>query len=311
MGYEDRWMWMEERIGVFNVQSAYKLLQKNCDHAEGESSNSSILNKLWKAIWKLKLPLKIKIFAWRLCKDCLPTGLNLLKKHVNIDPKCSMRSDQDDDVGHAIVYCAELVESWKDLLPILRNKKIHDDVVFTPKHVVDHAMSVQTCYTSFSQQKNINKKKYGCHWNPPPASFLKLNVDGSLFFDQKKAGIGAVLRDEKGDIIFAASKVEFHIEEPDIIELVVVVRGLQLCLQFGITKVQVESDCKLLIDDLQYESFQSASELANLFVNQLGNSAAHKLARMAWNIDDLVVWGDSVPESIAHIIWVENISCNP
>ncbi|XP_042944657.1 uncharacterized protein LOC122278542 [Carya illinoinensis] len=86
-GYEDRWMWSEERSGEFSVRSAYKLLQKGLYDAVGQSSNSSSLNSLWKAIWKMKLPLKIRIFAWKLCKDYLPTGLNLIKRHVDIDPK--------------------------------------------------------------------------------------------------------------------------------------------------------------------------------------------------------------------------------
>ncbi|XP_042965942.1 uncharacterized protein LOC122299620 [Carya illinoinensis] len=365
-GYEDRWMWSEERSGEFSVRSAYKLLQKGLYDAVGQSSNSSSLNSLWKAIWKMKLPLKIRIFAWKLCKDCLPTGLNLIKRHVDIDPKCCLCAEQNEDLSHAIVYCPQLIEFWKGQLPKLfdiqkpilfidlinhvhnkgtteelqffcliawsfwyrRNRKIHDLVVLPIKQVVDHALSVQSSFVSCSQQKNPDHIKLNGLWSPPPEGFLKLNVDGALFFDQKKAGIGAVLRDGRGEVILAASKMECYIEEPETIELVAILRGLQLCIQSGISKLVVESDCKLLVEILQQEPQQDASQLGNLtsevkrlmslfeiclckHVSRVGNRAAHKLARMAWNVDDLVVWGESVPEPIAHVIWVDKVSCNP
>ncbi|XP_042939615.1 uncharacterized protein LOC122274667 [Carya illinoinensis] len=327
-GYEDRWMWTEKRSGEFSVRSAYKLLQKGIYDAEGQSSNSSSLNSLWRAIWKMKLPLKIRIFAWKLCKNCLPTGLNLIKRHVDIDPKCCLCAEQDEDLGHAIVFYPQLIEFWKSQLPKLRNRKIHDVVVLPIKQVVDHALSIQSNYASCSQQKNLNHTKLNGFWSPPPEGFLKLNIDGALFFYQKKARVGPVLRDGRGEVIFAASKIECFIEGPKTIELVAVLRGLQLCIQSGISKLMVESDCKLLVEKLQQESQQDASHLGNLtfevkrlmshldvrlckHVSCLDNSVAHKLARMAWNVDDLVVWGESVPESIAHVIWVDKFSCNP
>ncbi|XP_042950144.1 uncharacterized protein LOC122282259 [Carya illinoinensis] len=365
-GYEDRWMWSEERSGEFSVRSAYKLLQKGLYDAVGQSSNSSSLNSLWKAIWKMKLPLKIRIFAWKLCKDCLPIGLNLIKKHVDIDPKCCLCAEQNEDLSQAIVYYPQLIEFWKGQLPKLfdihkpllfidlinhvhnkgtteelqffcliawrfwyrRNRKTHDLVVLPIKQVVDHALSVQSSFVSCSQQKNPDHIKLNGLWSPPPEGFLKLNIDGALFFDQKKAGIGAVLRDGRGEVILAASKMECYIEEPETIELVAILRGLQLCIQSGISKLVVESDCKLLVEILQQEPQQDASQLGNLtsevkrlmshfevclckHVSRVGNRAAHKLARMAWNVDDLVVWGESVPEPIAHVIWVDKVSCNP
>lgn len=37
-----------------------------------------------------------------------------------------------------------------------------------------------------------NTKRIGC-WDPPPEGVHKLNTDGALFFDIKKAGVGAIL----------------------------------------------------------------------------------------------------------------------
>lgn len=48
---------------------------------------------------------------------------------------------------------------------------------------------------------------------------MKLNVDGAMFFDHHKARIGAILRDNKGEIVMAASKVENEVNDPESIEL--------------------------------------------------------------------------------------------
>ena len=44
---------------------------------EGESSGGDPRTQLWKKMWHLNLPAKIRIFAWRACMNALPTMLNL------------------------------------------------------------------------------------------------------------------------------------------------------------------------------------------------------------------------------------------
>lgn len=50
-------------------------------------------------------------------------------------------------------------------------------------------------------------KQMSC-WIPPPFGYLKLNVDGTMFFYQRKASVDVVLRNEKGEVILACSKVK-------------------------------------------------------------------------------------------------------
>lgn len=67
----DKWIWTTERSGNFSVKSAYHLLQ-NC-REEGESSTASHQKSIWKHIWKIKTPQKIKLFSWRVCHNVIPT----------------------------------------------------------------------------------------------------------------------------------------------------------------------------------------------------------------------------------------------
>ena len=45
--------------------------------------------KLWAGLWRLKVPNKIKTFAWRTCTDSLPTMENLVRRRVVQTPICS------------------------------------------------------------------------------------------------------------------------------------------------------------------------------------------------------------------------------
>lgn len=39
----------------------------------------------WCALWKLKVPPKVKHSLWRLCRDVLPTCSNLAHRHVDVE----------------------------------------------------------------------------------------------------------------------------------------------------------------------------------------------------------------------------------
>ena len=74
-------IWLGNKKGSFSVKSAYymakRILEKE-DH--GESSLGDLCALLWKRMWHLNIPGKIRIFAWRLCMNAIPTLTNLSKK---------------------------------------------------------------------------------------------------------------------------------------------------------------------------------------------------------------------------------------
>jgi hypothetical protein len=84
---EDFVCWPHTRHGVYTVKSGYNLARPakflhERSKAGGLSSNWMSSEKLWKAIWKIKAPGKMKIHLWRFAQDCLPTGIQLCKRHV-------------------------------------------------------------------------------------------------------------------------------------------------------------------------------------------------------------------------------------
>ena len=57
------------------------------------SSNPTPQNRFWKQIWTLKVPPKLKHFAWRVAHDLLPTKEYLVKMKVLQDPMWSVQKD--------------------------------------------------------------------------------------------------------------------------------------------------------------------------------------------------------------------------
>ena len=56
--------WQHNKDGIFTVKSAYKVVRallKKEDWAESSSGNGGC--RVWAAIWKLRIPNKIKVFG--------------------------------------------------------------------------------------------------------------------------------------------------------------------------------------------------------------------------------------------------------
>lgn len=65
----DKWVWKVDQSGEYTSKSAYCVLRGEI--AEHQQDGA------FKELWKLKLPPKIVIFAWRLIRDRLSTRANL------------------------------------------------------------------------------------------------------------------------------------------------------------------------------------------------------------------------------------------
>ncbi|XP_058776247.1 uncharacterized protein LOC131650559 [Vicia villosa] len=99
---EDALIWHFSADGVYSVKSAYHVLNRErVANILGPSVSSSI----WRKIWKVPLPSKIRYFLWRLAKDILPTRSNLQRKGILLENLCPFCSSCSEDVGHLFLHC--------------------------------------------------------------------------------------------------------------------------------------------------------------------------------------------------------------
>ena len=88
----DSFRWNFHQNGLFSVRSMYLALINN-GYIE--------INK---CIWKLKLPLKIKIFMWYLLKGVVLTKDNLARRNWNGSLRCSFCL-KNESIQHLFMDC--------------------------------------------------------------------------------------------------------------------------------------------------------------------------------------------------------------
>jgi hypothetical protein len=88
----DKFIWKLTDLGVFSGKSMYLDLM---------NGHTIFLRKY---LWKLKIPLKIKIFMWFLSNKVLLTEDNLAKRKWNRCQKCCF-CDSAETVNHLFIDC--------------------------------------------------------------------------------------------------------------------------------------------------------------------------------------------------------------
>lgn len=104
---EDKWHWRREKLGTYTVKSAYAMLQELKD-GQGTAPSSG----LWRNLWNLKIPPKVKHFLWQACTNCLPTKDNLQSKRVQVNNICPVCNNCSESVLHTLVNCSYAVACW-------------------------------------------------------------------------------------------------------------------------------------------------------------------------------------------------------
>ena len=112
--------WPLSKSGIYTVKSAYSLIRLESFHnymsanGRGESSNQKENSKLWKRLWSVQAPPKMKIVLWRMAQDCLPTGTQL--KHRNITgPDICYFCHKEETVEHVFLMCQYASEVWREI----------------------------------------------------------------------------------------------------------------------------------------------------------------------------------------------------
>ena len=71
-------VWLHKRKEVYSVRSEYYIARRVMQKEDWiESSRGPRGLQIWKKLWKLLVPNKIKVFGWRACHEILPTLVNL------------------------------------------------------------------------------------------------------------------------------------------------------------------------------------------------------------------------------------------
>ncbi|XP_028054431.1 uncharacterized protein LOC114258640 [Camellia sinensis] len=107
-------VWHYTSSGLFSVRSAGHL-QMNLSMRETRGSGSEIQNVtwFWKRVWRLRIPSKIKVFAWRCCSNILPVRSVIRRRHLMMEDMCACCGAEAETLMHCFWGCLSAMEVWQ------------------------------------------------------------------------------------------------------------------------------------------------------------------------------------------------------
>lgn len=115
---EDFWAWSYEKSGAISVHSAYRLLVETKSRREGwhygetGASDTDQQERNWQNLWRIIVPLKLQLFAWRLAKSLLPTTEEKQRRHITDSAACPICNATTDSWRHALLDCNMSKSVW-------------------------------------------------------------------------------------------------------------------------------------------------------------------------------------------------------
>ena len=79
-------------------------------------------------------------------------------------------------------------------------------------------------------------------WQPPQSEAYKLNYDAALFSDLGKTRVGAVIRNEKGEVMAAMTACGPAVQTSEEAELLACRRALEFAVDAGFYRLIIEGD---------------------------------------------------------------------
>ena len=111
-GNDVKLIWKHSTSGDYKVNKAYKLIHQHQSHSCTTPQNTSTLAPfVWSFFWKVKLPLKILLFIWKL-HSSLPTFENLSKIGIQVTNRCLMCDEEEETTIHQFLNCPSARAIW-------------------------------------------------------------------------------------------------------------------------------------------------------------------------------------------------------
>ncbi|KAL8534775.1 hypothetical protein ACS0TY_010708 [Phlomoides rotata] len=214
----------------------------------------------------------------------VPSNQNLISRFVNVPPECARCNDDLESFEHVIRDCPALDECWTELPFQLRFRQdglelgewilaemrhlskeesglfvallwaawfARNEAVFHGK-VLTGGQVREIAFRHVADYKNamvrispVNRDSEAGKWLPPQNGFIKLNVDAA-YRRGIGVGLGGVLRDNSGRIIWAWARREGFVFSVELTEAMAVREGVRMTVGKGIQRIIIEMDSQIV-----------------------------------------------------------------
>ena len=284
---EDFWAWSLEKRGYFTVRSCYrKLVELNMQSDQASGSNSQN-DKIWKALWAMLVPPKVRTFWWRVIKSFIPCCQVLNHRHMEEIAFCRFCGAEQESVFHAFFECTWACLFWKELkqVTLIKIPRLHpmtwatdlidgsrvsmEDAcvilcgcwaIWNERNAVLHGDGGRSITTSvrwvmdltfdlaqLGRSKKPKPVKIIPRWQKPELGRLKINVDASFIEANREGTTALVIRDQDGELRLAQALWYADVSSPLIMEARAIRDAIRLVVDRHFQAVDFETDAKEVI----------------------------------------------------------------
>ncbi|KAJ8431053.1 hypothetical protein Cgig2_005402 [Carnegiea gigantea] len=311
----DKITWHFTTTGEFNVRSACHMARalKTKDNPTTSCAQGA---SLWKSLWALNIPPRIKVFGWKMCVGALTTCSNLVRRTKDFNMSCHICSTLKDTTMHALLECPLALEVWSaspfneghwsrkfpsiseclhfvmdcldsnaagEFLSVLweiwnsRNRFIFSTPDRSPEGLALRAISFIRSYREARLDTSPITKSSPENWCLPEFGRWKLNFDAGKLGEWGR-GLGFIVCDSLRDIVVAGTKQIMGFHAVDLAEA-------EACL-FEIKQAIKAGKCLFF---------------AWSHVQRGGNRATHEVIQLQPCVAGTRIWMEDVPTSITEL----------
>ncbi|KAJ1376166.1 Ribonuclease H domain [Sesbania bispinosa] len=330
------WHWKFSLDGLYSSKHGYSWLQ-NHDHDMHNSAQG-----IWRWIWHLAAPEKVRFMLWLALHDSLPTKEVLHRRHISDSALCPRCTIQPESIIHCLRDCSKARLIWDrlgfttqphffdhDLMHWLkkhakhsseilflatiwwiwlwRNKEVFDTDRWEIEFIIRQILLMKSEVTSTLQSDPMQNFKNW--WSaPPPANFVKLNIDGGFRLSEDTMSVGGVLRDSTGNWCggFAGNAGAGDVLLAELLALKI---GLDFAWNIGYRRILCESDslevvhllsCQILPTSAPH---QNTLRETNDLLNRNWDVNIKHIMREANLVADNLAKTGSAEDSLSTIFW--------
>ncbi|KAL0012535.1 hypothetical protein SO802_007643 [Lithocarpus litseifolius] len=289
----DKLIWIHNRNGKYSVKYGYHVARQilRADKWTECSSGSAGMD-VWMKLLKLNVPCKIKIFGWRAYQNILPTHVNLAQRKIIENTCCVLCQRAPENGIHALWECSVAQGIWAgSVVKLQKCTQGQGDVL----QLFDDLL-----------------KRY------------KLNFDAAIFTDKGRSGVGAVIRNERGEVMATLSAMGPFVQDSEEAEIVACRKALEFAIDACFTDLVIEGDTVNVVRAIDSNCMDS-SRLGTVIedihclvsglrwstvscVKRSANTIAHCLAQFAKNVSEELVWIEDCPQSAKEALLTTSMS---
>ncbi|XP_075670266.1 uncharacterized protein LOC142640041 [Castanea sativa] len=110
---EEKIFWSHSPDGTYSVKSRYRVLMEEELKGEPSALDLTPTRRLWKGVWGLRVPNRVKTVLWRAGSDALPSRANLKKRKIINEDLCPGCNLESETTHHALWLCPALSSVWE------------------------------------------------------------------------------------------------------------------------------------------------------------------------------------------------------